>query len=247
MRSLSLILVALALAGPAVAASPPASSAPAAAPTSPAAAGSGFTHDPPGSQHATGGKAFTDPTEFAPGMRFPIDQPSAWANSQVYGHGGESGPGGGQCDSANYSYPWHDNFCEARAYKTPLCPSGNGHQGQDIRPARCVKARYVAVAAEAGTITHIGSYTVYLTAEDGRLFRYLHLQMDQLKVRVGDHVERGEPIGLVSNNFGKTATTIHLHFEIKEPVTRGGKALTTFVPPYSSLIDAYRRLLAGTP
>ena len=237
-------LAAVALAGPALAAGPPqASSAPAAAPAS----ASSFGHDPPGSVHATGGKAFTDPTVFAPGMRFPIDQPSAYANSQVYGHGGESGPGGGQCDGANYSYPWHDNFCEARAYKTPLCPSGNGHQGQDIRPNSCVKARYVAVAAEDGVITHIGTYTVFLTAEDGRLFRYLHLQMDQLKVRIGDHVQRGQPIGYVSNNFGKTATTIHLHFEIKQPVTQGGKALTTFVPPYTSLVDAYQRLLAGTP
>ena len=247
LRALESVVFALALlAGPALAtpAPPPASSAPASATP---AASSGFAYDPPGSAHATGGKGFSDPSLFAPGMRFPVDQPKAFANSQVYGHGGASGPGGGQCDSANYAYPWHDNFCEARGYKTPMCPSGNGHQGQDIRPGSCVKARYLAVAAEAGKITQIATYTVYLTADDGRVFRYLHLQMDQLKVRVGDRVERGQPIGYVSNNFGKTPTTIHLHFEVKEPVTRKGKSLFTFVPPYTSLVDAYQRLLAGTP
>ena len=227
-------------AAPPAAAAPPASSAPAAAPA-------GFAFDPPGSAHAAGGKGFTDPTVFVPALRFPIDQPKAFANSQVYGHGGQSGPGGGQCDAANYAYPWHDNFCEARGYKTPMCPAGNGHQGQDIRPGSCVKARYVAVAAEAGKITQIGSYTVYLTADDGRVFRYLHLQMDQLKVRIGDRVTRGQPIGFVSNNFGKTATTIHLHFEVKEPVTQAGKSLFTFVPPYTSLVGAYQRLLSGSP
>ena len=232
---------------PAAPASAPASTpAPIASPALAPAPGD-FAFDPPGAAHATGGKAFTDPTIFVPRMRFPLSEPKAFANSQVYGHGGSSGPGGGQCDSANYVYPWHDNFCEARAYTTPLCPSGTGHQGQDIRPNACVKAKTVAVAAEAGVITQIGSYTVYLTADDGRVFRYLHLQMDQLKVRKGDRVERGQPIGLVSNNFGKTPTTIHLHFEVKEPVTLKGKSLFTFVPPYTSLADAYQRLLSGGP
>jgi murein DD-endopeptidase MepM/ murein hydrolase activator NlpD len=249
MRALTVALAALALlpgaalAQPAPA--PPASSAPAS--SAPAPAGAAFAYDLPGSAHATGGKGFSDASVFVPGMRFPIDQPKAFANSQVYGHGGASGPGGGQCDAQNYAYPWHDNFCEALAYKTPMCPAGNGHQGQDIRPSSCVKARWLAVAAEAGKITQIGSYTVYLTADDGRVFRYLHLQMDQLKVRIGDRVERGQPIGYVSNNFGKTPTTIHLHFEVKEPVTKGGKSLFTFVPPYSSLVDGYQRLLAGAP
>jgi murein DD-endopeptidase MepM/ murein hydrolase activator NlpD len=180
-------------------------------------------------------------------MRFPIAAPAAYADSQVYGHGGSNGPGGGQCDAVNYSYPWRDNFCEARAYSTPLCPSGTGHQGQDIRPNSCKAAVYDAVAAEDGVISQIGSYTVYLSADSGRLYRYLHLQMNQLKVHVGDRVTRGQPIGLVSNNFGSTPTTIHLHFEIKEAVSWNGSTITTFVPPYSSVVDAYQRLLAGTP
>jgi murein DD-endopeptidase MepM/ murein hydrolase activator NlpD len=203
--------------------------------------------DPPGDLHGSTAKGYGDPHIYAPGMRFPIEAPNVYANSQVYGHGGAFGPGGGQCDVANYQYEWHDNFCESRGYATPLCPAGHGHQGQDIRPSTCKKAHDVAVAAAAGRITQIATYTVYLTAEDGRIYRYLHLQMDQLKVHLGQQVVRGQPIGLVSNNFGKTATTIHLHFEIKAPVTQKGTTMVTFVPPYSSLVDSYRRLLAGAP
>ncbi len=189
----------------------------------------------------------TDSHIYVPGMRFPIQSPKAFANSQVYGHGGMSGPGGGQCDPGNYVYPWHDNFCETRGYTTALCPSGKGHQGQDIRPNSCAAATYVTVAAEAGTITAIGPYIVHLVTPGGRDYLYLHMQMDKLKVKVGDHVARGQPMGLVSNNFGGTATTIHLHFEIKQPVTHNGATITTRVPPYTSLLDSYQRMLAGTP
>jgi len=189
----------------------------------------------------------TDATIYVPGMRFPIETAKAYANSQVFGHGGSSGPGGGQCDGANYVYPWSDNFCEPRSYSTPLCPSGTGHQGQDIRPNSCSAALYKAVAAEDGVISQIGSYTVYLSSSTGRTYLYLHMQMNQLKVAVGDHVTRGQTLGMVSNNFGSTPTTIHLHFEIKEPVSFNGSTITTRVPPYSSLVNAYQRLLGGTP
>jgi murein DD-endopeptidase MepM/ murein hydrolase activator NlpD len=222
---------------------PPASSAPASS-SNPALAA--FTYTPPG-QLQSGNPGIDDPTVYAPGIRFPLEEANGYANSQVYGHGGESGPGGGQCDAANYSYPWHDNFCEARAYTTPLCPSGTGHQGQDIRPNSCQKATWVAVAAESGVISQIGTYTVYLSGDSGRTYLYLHMQMDQLKVAIGDRVTRGQPLGLVSNNFGTTSTTIHLHFEIKEPVAINGQTVVTRVPPYTSLIDAYQALLSGNP
>ena len=104
-----------------------------------------------------------------------------------------------------------------------------------------------AVAVEDGVISQIGTYTVYLSGASGRLYLYLHMQMNKLKVSLGDHVSRGQELGLVSNNFGSSSTTIHLHFEIKEAVTLGGSTITTNVPPYTSLISAYQRLLAGTP
>jgi murein DD-endopeptidase MepM/ murein hydrolase activator NlpD len=70
--------------------------------------------------------------------------------------------------------------------------------------------------------------------------------MTKLSVTVGQHVARGQPIRLVSDFFGLSSTTIHLHFEIKEPITDGTATTTTFVPPYSSLVDAYQRLLTGS-
>ena len=45
--------------------------------------------------------------------------------------GSTSSPGGPT------SYPWQDNFCEARSFGVGQCPTGFGHQGQDMRPARC--------------------------------------------------------------------------------------------------------------
>ena len=48
----------------------------------------------------------------------------------------------------NYSYPWQDNFCEARDFEVGQCANGYGHQGQDIRPATCKKNIHWVVAAE---------------------------------------------------------------------------------------------------
>lgn len=237
----------------------PASSAPAASSSAPAASSStppassgspgpgGFTYNPPGKLQA-GVAGVTDTTIYDPGIRFPIEVAPAFANSQVWGHGGMSGPPNtDQCDAADYSYPWSDDFCETRDYATPICPSANGHQGDDVRPSTCEMAVHPAVAVEDGVISQIGTYTVYLSGNSGRLYLYLHMQMNQLKVSVGDHVTRGQELGLVSNNFGTSSTTIHLHFEIKEAIALNGQSLTTNVPPYTSLVDAYQRLLAGTP
>jgi murein DD-endopeptidase MepM/ murein hydrolase activator NlpD len=220
------------------------SSAPASA--APGGAAASFTYNPPGQLQA-GGTGVTDPTIYAPGIRFPIENAPAYPNSQVWGDGGMNGPSGDQCDAVDYAYPWSDDFCEARSYSTPLCPSGSGHQGVDIRPSTCVAAVHPAVAAEDGVISQIGTYTVYLSGDSGRLYLYLHMQMDMLKVSVGDRVSRGQELGLVSNNFGSSSTTIHLHFEIKEPITLNGQTITTNVAPYTSLVDAYKRLLAGNP
>src|SRR5216110_1653729 len=100
----------------------------------------------------------------------------------------------------------------------PLCPSGYGHQGQDIRPATCEKKKHWAVAAASGRITRIGSYSVTLHGDDGSLYRYLHLDPGTLAVKMNDTVKRGQRIGLVSNYFGGTSTTIHLHFDIEQLV-----------------------------
>lgn len=208
-----------------------------------ASAADPFTYDPPGTLVSGSGKGRPDSKIYAPGMRFPIESGPAYANSQVWGHGGNSGPGGGQCDKENFSYPWHDNYCESRSWDMPLCPSGNGHQGQDIRAATCQKGVHWAVAAVDGTITSIGSYSVYLTAADGTRYDYLHMQ--DVQVKEGQKVKVGDRVGKVSNQFNGEATTVHLHFNIKQNVSGVG---SVYVPTYLSLVESYETLLGiNTP
>lgn len=216
-----------------------------AAPASGTAPSSDFSYEPPGKLQA-GNTGVTDSHIYAPGIRFPLKSAKAYPESQLWAHGGAYGPDNSdQCDAVNWVYPWHDDFCEPRDYATPLCPSGNGHQGQDIRPSTCDKGVWPTVAAEAGTIVQITGWKVYLkSASTGRTYIYMHEAPDKLKVHVGDTVARGQQLGLVSDYF-PGGTSIHLHLEIIEPVTDSSGTLVTNVPPYTSLIDAYQRLLAG--
>lgn len=194
-------------------------------------------HDP-GDLEPNSGQGRVDWMVYAPGMRYPMGNGPSFANSQVYRPGGSQGGGGTQCDAVNYDYPWRDNYCEIRSWDMPLCPAGTGHQGQDIRPATCEKSVHPNVATVDGTITNIGSYSVYLTDPQGRRYDYLH--GDTNMVSVGQDVSRGDPINLVSNAFGGTSTTIHLHFNLKQDVAGYG---FVYVPPYMSLIQAYEDLM----
>lgn len=203
-----------------------------------------FAYRNPGDLPPGSGMGRVDSMVYLPGIRFPIETAPAFANSQVYGHGGSGGPGGGQCDAANYSFPWRDNFCETRSASTQLCPSGQGHQGQDIRPSTCAKDVHWAVAAQNGTISHIGSYSVNLTTANGVTHRYLHMQPSSLTVGVGSSVVSGQRLGRVSNAFGGTSTTYHLHYDVQMNVSGIGLA---FVPPYMSLVRAYQALIQVPP
>jgi len=98
------------------------------------------------------------------------------------------------------------------------------------------------VAVEDGVIQYIGSYTVDLRSS-GRIYRYLHMNMKQLKVKLGDSVTKGQTLGFMSNDFGvdaagkPIATTLHLHFEVKQNIDGIG---WTWVSPYMSLVTAYK-------
>jgi murein DD-endopeptidase MepM/ murein hydrolase activator NlpD len=228
------------------------------APSSPAQPSGGspavditFDHAGPGELLPGSGKGYLDRTVWAPGICFPIAD-HAYANSQVWNPGGGKGPAGSQCATTNYALPWHDTFCEARSRDNPFCVGGTGHQGQDIRAQSCQKNMWWTVAAEDGRITNVGGYSVTLTADapPHRQYRYLHIQMDALAVHEGTKVKKGDHIGKVSNYFGGTPTTIHLHFEIRAGVTgtsTDGKAVAVlaFLPPYLSLAQAYQRKLNG--
>lgn len=201
-----------------------------------------FSYDPPGVLVAGSGTGRVDTKVYAPGILFPIKLAPAFANSQVWGVGGSSGPSGSQCDPRNFTYPWHDNYCETRSWTMPLCPAGTGHQGQDVRASDCTPSVHDAVAVVDGTITNVGSYSVYLTAADGTRYDYLHMRM--LAVAVGDKLKRGDLVGKVSDNFGTSSTTVHLHFNIQQNVTGVG---VVYVPPYLSLIAAYETLIGVAP
>jgi murein DD-endopeptidase MepM/ murein hydrolase activator NlpD len=180
---------------------------------------------------------------YAPNIRFPLETAPAYINSQVYGVGGMYGKRGNLCSKENYQYPWHDNYCEKRGWSMLMCPSGKGHQGVDIRPSTCERKKYYAVAVEKGVITYIGRYSVYLRGVSGRTYRYLHLDSKTLKVKIGQKVKRGQRVGLVSDNMGNTKTSVHLHFDVKETILINGQPVRVYVPIYTSLVDAYKRLL----
>ncbi|WP_437875354.1 M23 family metallopeptidase [Sorangium sp. So ce513] len=206
------------------------------------AAADPFSYHPAGELVPGSGAGRADGVVYAPMMRFPLEEGPAFANSQVYSKGGSAGPRGGQCDADNYTYPWRDNYCESRSWDMPLCPSGAGHQGQDLRPPTCEAGKHWVVAVADGTITNIGGYSVYLTGEDGTRYDYLH--MSDVQVSVGQDVSRGERIGKVSNVFGGTPTTIHLHFNVRQALSGVGMV---YVPPYTSLVASYQALLNKPP
>ena len=235
------------------------SSNPSPPPPSPPASGHNFNPTPVGQLIAGSGTGYADNTAYRPNMRFPLLKAHAYANSQVYRPGGSQHPTAGQCNASNYDYPWQDNFCETRTTATNIwCPSGKGHQGQDIRGASCKKSSdldamgdtdtNVVVAAEAGHV--IAKYPHYIKVQSDDETSYInYLHMDQITVSLGDRVTRGQRLGRVANigPSGEAYTTRHLHFELKQVMDLGGGPQEVHVNPYASLIKAYERLLSVTP
>lgn len=210
------------------------------------------------------GRGDADATDNAPGIRFPIEQAPAYANSQVWGMGGSIGPNPSapQGNPPNYQYPWHDDFCESRHYGTQKCPAGAGHQGQDIRPAQAYDPKittkkklyqdhFYVVAVEDGYISHVGTYAVTLFGDSGNKYDYLHMDFTppNLLVKVGDAVKRGQPLGYLSNNFGTSSTTFHLHFQVRRPAKTGetgdANSAWIYMSPYMALAHSYTKLLQG--
>ena len=215
--------------------------------------GAVFSYLPVGELLPQSGPGFADDTVYR-NILFPTAD-RAYLNSQVYRYGGFygslNGMEGGQCDAPNYDYPWQDTFCEKRSRDQDLCPGG-GHEGLDIRPASCTKNAHVAVAAEDARVVDLRRHWVTLQTDDGTLYNYLHLNMGALNVGLGDYVSKGDPIGVISNDFYKSdgtsvPTTIHLHFEMYENYVTGDddEPLFTKVNPYLTLVAAYDRKLRG--
>lgn len=218
-----------------------------------------FSYVPVGDLLPQSGPGHEDTTVYRPDMLFPLEDP-AFLNSQVYRYGGSQGSlngmEGSQCNDSNYDYPWQDTFCESRSREQIMCPDG-GHEGVDIRAASCIPetdAAHWAVAAEDGRIIAPASsrYTVRLQTDDGTLYRYLHLDMDELAVGDGDFIAKGDRIGKVSNDFFNSSgepvpTTYHLHFEMYQNYAPDEETEPVFdqVNPYMTLVNAYEKKLRG--
>ena len=215
-----------------------------------------FQYYAAGSLTPGSGTGSPDATVYAPDIIFPIKDAPTFPQSQVWRPGGGMSTGG-QCDPLNYSAPWQDNFCETRSKtrNTPHCPTNKVHQGQDIRVGTAEGCRqmvamrpekpslYELVAVEDGIVQYIGGYYIALKGTtSGNIYNYIHLNMSALQVGLGETVTAGQTLGYVSNDFGGTATTFHLHFEIKAPIEGEG---ITHVPPYMSLVAAYERREGG--
>jgi murein DD-endopeptidase MepM/ murein hydrolase activator NlpD len=214
-----------------------------------------FTYQKPGTLTSpAAGQGFAGRFIYAPDILFPIklaDDERAFVNSQVYSPGGMDGGPGGQCDHVNYNMPWSDVFCEKRTWSVPLCPTGKGHQGVDIRQPRCANMASTAVAAEDGKVIDTDSYVsmVKIRGDSGRTYRYLHLEPTSFQVSRNQRVTKGQELGKISNLMnGAHQTTWHLHFDIQANIASvSGGATATFVPPYTSLVAAYRRLKGIPP
>jgi murein DD-endopeptidase MepM/ murein hydrolase activator NlpD len=136
-----------------------------------------------------------------------------------------------------------DNYCEVRGWAMPLCPSGAGHQGQDIRPATFKDNTWEAVAVADGTITNVTkNTTVQLKGKDGTDYYYLHMHPSSIKVKTGQTVKQGQALGKVSKYMnGSPSTSLHLHFQARQTIKAGTKTVTAYVPVFTSLIAALRR------
>ncbi len=117
-----------------------------------------------------------------------------------------------------------DDFGDPRA--------GGRHEGIDMMAAK----RSLALAAEAGTVkfwttSANAGCMLYLYGDSGTTYLYIHLNNDLTAgndnrgkcvagvsyakgLKGGDHVEAGQPIGLVGDSGDANGIASHLHFEV---------------------------------
>jgi murein DD-endopeptidase MepM/ murein hydrolase activator NlpD len=141
--------------------------------------------------------------------------------------------------------PWADTNCEYRDWDMPLCPTAVGHQGNDIRGPTCDDNKWDVIAVESGIITQISKYPViYLKGDSGTRYRYMHVHPDSIQVKENQRVSAGMVLAKISDYMDGQAhgTSIHLHFDAMQNIKINGKPTAAYVPIYTSLIVAYRKL-----
>ena len=180
-------------------------------PTSPIARPA--TSSPTPAFASSGGRA--DLTAYSQ-IRFPLEKAPAFAHSQSFmkrrARENTDEPAGG-----NFSYPWQDNFCEARSFGVGQCAGGFGHQGQDIRPGECcaeqakaatnaIRSSKAVVAVRDSVVIRSPKQQAVTLQVNSRTehirFRYMHMNpasLDADGILNGRRVAEGEKIGVVSN------------------------------------------------
>jgi hypothetical protein len=135
---------------------------------------------------------------------------------------------------------------------------GGRHQGNDLMAPK----RATAVAAESGTVkfwttSANAGCMLYLEGDSGTTYLYIHLNNDVTLANdnrgkcvagtafapgltSGEHVEAGQPVGLVGDSGDADGIASHLHFEVHP---KGGAA----VDPFPFLKKAKRLLIAAPP
>ena len=193
-------------------------------------------------------------------IRFPLERTPAFIHSQSFRNRRSGDRPIDEFAGGNTSYPWRDNFCEARSFSVGQCASGYGHQGEDIRPAACSPRseadagscdprRQPVVAVRDGVVIRSPKQqaaTLQINTRNEHIrFRYMHMNpaaMDADGVLNGRSVQEAEKIGVVSNFLDHpNGTSRHLHFDV-QVFTRDG---WLWVNPYATLISAYERLIRG--
>jgi hypothetical protein len=192
-------------------------------------------------------------------IRFPLEKAPAFIRSQSFRNRRSSDKPPDDLTGSNSSYPWRDNFCEARSFSVGQCASGFGHQGEDMRPApcppyiegaeRCDPRRQPVVAVRDAVVIRAPKQqaaTLQVNTRNEHIrFRYMHMNpaaMDADGVLNGRSVREAEKIGVVSNFLDHpNGTSRHLHFDV-QVFTRDG---WLWVNPYATLISAYERLIRG--
>ena len=221
-----------------------------------------FTYRPSGDIIANsglrkqGGRA--DLTSYSQ-IRFPLQKALAFVHSQEFKNRRSAEKPPDELTGGNTSYPWRDTFCEARSFNVGQCPSGFGHQGEDIRPAPCPpnvegadrcdpRQQAVVAVRDAVVVRAPKQQAVTLqvnTPTEHIRFRYMHMSPAALDADGefnGRSVNEGERIGVVSNYLDHpNGTSLHLHFDV-QVFTRDG---WLWVNPYVTLISAYERLIRG--
>lgn len=204
-------------------------------------------------------------------IRFPAAEAPAYVNTQAFrkrsgfviawapaAPADENGHDARPEPEQPAQYVWRDNFCERRDFSVGQCPSGRGHQGQDIlgvtcepgpRKRDCRANSDGVVAAREGMILRESwndSFFLFTNAQGERLrFRHLHMhprRLDDDDVFSGRVVKEGDRLGTIGNyNRRPGMTTTHLHFEIQVP-TRDGYVR---INPYMTLVASYEHLIGA--